>query len=120
MKKIIALAIALVSVLSMVGCARTMNDVIGKEPEFVGVVIEVMDDSIVVNVDSSEAEYDNCPVVMVPLDVEISDSYLDCSVGDEVVVYYDGNIIGGEPAMVEKVYAITLKTPADRTENDES
>lgn len=118
MKKVFALVIALVSVMSMVGCDRTMNDVIGKEPEFVGIVTEVMDDKITVNVDSCEAEYDNCPVVMVPLDVEISDSYLDCSVGDEVVVYYDGSIIGGEPAVVEKVYAITLKTPADRTEND--
>ena len=120
MKKVFALAIALVSVLSMAGCSRTINDVIGKEPEFVGTVTEVKADSIIVNVDSSEAEYDNCPVVMVSLDVEISDSYLDCSVGDEVVVYYDGSIIGGEPAVVEKVYAITLKTPAERTENENS
>lgn len=72
------------------------------------------------NVDSSEAEYKSCPVVMVPLDVEIVDSYLECSVGDEIVVYYDGGIIGGNPAVVENVYAITLKTPVDRIENNKS
>ena len=120
MKKTIALVLTLVCVLCLVGCTRTMNDVIGNEPQFFGSVAEVLEGSIIVNVDSSEVEYDNCPIVTVPLDVEIADSYLDCSVGDEIVVYYDGKIIAGEPAVLKKVYAITLKTPADRTENDKS
>lgn len=50
----------------------------------------------------------------VSLDVEIRDSYMHYSVGDEVVVYYDGNIVAGDPARVDTVYALTLRTPANR------
>ena len=41
----------------------------------------------------------------------------DFSIGDEVVVYYDGNIAESYPMQINTVYAITLKTPADRAEN---
>ena len=33
------------------------------------------------------------------------------------VVYHDGNVMETDPLKVGTVYAITLKTPADRTEN---
>ena len=39
-------------------------------------------------------------------------------VGDEVVMYYDGMAMETDPLQVSKVYAITLKTPADRSIND--
>ena len=55
---------------------------------------------------------------MVPLEVEIKDSYLDCVEGDEITIYYDGNITEGEPTLVDKVYAITLKTPANENIED--
>lgn len=38
----------------------------------------------------------------------------------EVVVYYDGYVAESYPMQINNVYAITLKTPADRTENDEA
>ena len=120
MKKLTALILVIICVMGLTGCTRTMDDVIGKEPELVGIVDEVLDNKVLVKVDPSEAEYDNFTVVIVPLEVEIADSYLNCSVGDEIIVYYDGSIIDGEPAVVERVYAITLKTPADRTVNNKS
>lgn len=38
----------------------------------------------------------------------------------EVMVYYDGSIAESYPLQINTVYAITLKTPTDRTENDKS
>ena len=46
--------------------------------------------------------------------VESKDSYADPVVGDEIVVYYDGNVMETDPLKVGTVYAITLKTPANR------
>lgn len=117
MKRIMYIALILICVMSLVGCGRSMNDVIGKEPDFVGIVQEVTDDYLIVNVNEDDVVYENCPVIQVSLDVEIKDSYLDYSVGDEVVVYYDGNIKDGNPAIVNKVYALTLRTPANREQN---
>lgn len=54
----------------------------------------------------------------VSLNVENKDSMTHFSIGDEVVVYYDGMIAESYPMQINKVYAITLKTPADRTENN--
>lgn len=114
MKKWMTFVLTLVCELGLAGCGRSMNDVIGKEPDFAGIVQLVMDDYIVVNVNEDEVVYENYPVLMVSLNVEIKDSYLDYSVGDEVVVYYDGNITDGEPTTVDTVYALTLRTPANR------
>ena len=119
MKKMMFLLMA-VSLLGLSGCGRSMNDVIGKEPKFVGIVETVMEDSIIVAVNEDEEIYEQYPVLMVPLDVEIKDSYLEYSVGDEVVVYYDGNITVGEPTVVDTVYALTLRTPAGRATEKES
>lgn len=52
-----------------------------------------------------------CPTIMQPvsLDVELKDSFLSFVSGDEIVVYYDGNITDGK---AETVYAITLQAPS--------
>ena len=39
--------------------------------------------------------------------------------GDEVTVYYDGNIAESYPMQINKVYAVLLKEPADRSVNDQ-
>lgn len=112
MKKLIALVLALVCVLGMVGCNnRSMNYVIGNEPSFVGTVEVVTDEYVLVNVNDDDAIYSDHPNIQVSLDVELKDSYLDLSSGDEIVVYYDGSIIDEK---AETVYAITLRTPANR------
>ncbi|MEE0964636.1 MAG: DUF3221 domain-containing protein [Ruminococcus bromii] len=113
MKKLIALVLALVCVLGLVGCNnRSMNYIIENEPSITGIVKETNDNSILI--ENENGEY------WVSLNVENKDSMTNFSVGDEVVVYYDGNIAESYPMQINTVYAITLKTPADRTENDNS
>lgn len=118
MKKIIAIISALVCVLSLVGCNnRSMNYIIENEPSVTGIVEEVHDDYILMYSDTAEG-YPNGSHWSVPLEAENKDSYTDIAVGDEIVVYYDGQAMETDPLQIGTVYAITLKTPADRTVND--
>ena len=111
MKKLIALVLALVCVLSLVGCNnRSMNYIIENEPSIMGVVKDTNDNSILI--ENEDGEY------WVSLNAENKDSMTHFSIGDEVVVYYDGNIAESYPMQINKVYDITLKTPADRAENN--
>ena len=66
---------------------------------------EVNDNSILI--ENETGQY------WVSLDVENKDRMSHFSMGDEVVVYYDGNIAETYPMQINRVYAITLKTPAD-------
>ena len=89
----------------------TMEEVLENEPCITGTVTEVEDRYL----------YLECePTPQIPttdyrisLDVEVKDSMTEFHVGDEVVVYYDGNIAETAPLEINKVYAITLKTPAE-------
>ena len=45
--------------------------------------------------------------------------YSPIQVGDEVTVYYDGNIAESYPMQINKVYAVLLKEPADRSVNEQ-
>ena len=111
MKKLIALVLALVCVLSLVACNnRNMNDIIANEPNITGIVRKITNDVFLM--ENETGEY------MVSLDVENKDSMTHFSIGDEVVVYYDGNIAESYPMQINTVYAITLKTPVDRAENN--
>lgn len=116
MKMLIALVLALVCVLGLAGCGRTMNDIIENEPSVTGVVEEVHDNYIVMYSETADG-YPNGTRWSISLNVENKDSYTDIVVGDEIVVYYDGMAAETDPLEVSTVYAITLKTPADRTEN---
>ena len=111
MKKLIALVLALVCVLSLVACNnKNMNDIIANEPNITGIVRKITNDAFLM--ENETGEY------MVSLDVENKDSMTHFSIGDEVVVYYNGNIAESYPMQINTVYAITLKTPADRAENN--
>ena len=113
MKKYIAVVLALVCIWVLVGCNnRSMDYIIGNEPSIIGIVKETTDKSILIENDSGEYS--------VSLDVENKDSMTHFNIGDEVVVYYDGNIAESYPMQINKVYAIVLKTPADRSENNNS
>ena len=112
MKRLRAVLLALACVLAMSGCSkRSMNHVIANEPSITGVVRDAQEQSVLI--ENEKGEY------WVSLDVEIKDSMTHFSIGDEVVVYYDGNIAETYPMQINKVYAITLKTPADRMEVSE-
>ena len=113
MKKLIALVLSLICVLSLVGCNnRSMNYIISNEPSITGIVKETNENAILI--ENDDGEY------WVSLNVENKDSMTSFNIGDEVVVYYDGNIAESYPMQIKTVYAITLKTPANRAENNKS
>lgn len=66
---------------------------------------------IVVSVNESDPMIEGFSSIQVPLNVERKDCSLSFTTGDEVAVYYDGNITGDK---VEMVYAILLRNPACR------
>ena len=113
MKKCIYAILAVICLLSLVGCNnRSLNYIISNEPNMVGIVKETSDTSILVENESGE--------YVISLDVECADSMTHFNIGDEVVIYYDGNVAESYPMQINKVYAIILRTPVDRGENDNS
>ena len=110
MKKATALLLALACLLTLAACdTRTMNSIIANEPHIEGLVRDTADTAILIANDDGE--------YWVSLNVENSDSMTHFHVGDEVVVYFDGNIAESYPMQINTVYAITLLIPADRAEN---
>lgn len=115
MKKHICIFVALVMlIVSLAGCSRNMDYVIENEPHFAGKVEEITEDYVIVAVNNDESIFNDYPTVHASLNVEQADSYMGFGIGDEIVVYYDGNIAGEDPAKAEKVYAITMRTPESR------
>ncbi len=113
MRKPIALILVLFCLLGLVGCNnRSMNYIIANEPNITGIVKEANENSILI--ENETGEY------WVSLNVENEDSMTHFSIGDGVVVYYDGNIAESYPMQINIVYAITLKEPANRVENNKS
>ncbi len=97
---------------------RNMEDVIENAPSIQGNVIEVHEDYMIIHIMTSG--YPNgadCSVSLTPV---YGDSYTDVSVGDEVVVYFNGDIMETDPLQLGTVYAITLRTPANRTDISDS
>lgn len=106
-KKIAILICILITVLT--GCGkRDMNDIIKNEPSISGIVYEVENTYCIMKSDGSEYQ--------ISLEVENADSYTDLKKGDEIAVYYDGNIAESYPMQINKVYAITVMTPTESME----
>ena len=114
MKRYMAFPLALTCILALAGCSsRSMDYIIENKPSIAGIVEEVHDNSILIYIETDGYPYGaDCSV---SLDVENADSYTDVSVGDEVVVYYKGDIAERDPLRINTVYAITLRTPAQET-----
>lgn len=113
MKKLIVLILVLLCLLGLVGCNnRSMNYIIANEQSITGIVKETNQNSILL--ENETGEY------WVSLNVENQDSMTYFSIGDEVLVYHDGNIAESYPMQINTVYAILLKEPTDRTENNKS
>ena len=109
MKKLTVLV--LVCLLILAGCGnRTMNDIIDNPPSIPGIVKDTGEKAILI--ENEQGEY------WVSLKVENQDSMTSFRIGDEVVVYFDGMVAESCPMQINTVYAITLKTPADRAENE--
>ncbi len=110
MKKRMALVLTLVCFFALAGCNnRSMNYIINNEPNITGIVKNTFNNSILI--ENENGEYS------ISLNVENKDSMTHFSIGDEVVVYYDGTVLDSSPMQIKTVYAITLKTPADTSEN---
>ena len=119
MKKWMEFILAMVCVLSMAGCNnKSMDYIIENKPSVTGIVEEVHGDYIIMYSDSAEG-YPNGSRWSISLEVENKDSYTDLVVGDEIVVYHDGNVMETEPLQVGTIHAITLKTPAERVDKEE-
>ncbi len=113
MKKWLAIVLALACVLALAGCNnRSMKDIIENEASITGIVKDTGGKAILI--ENEQGEY------WVSLDVENKDSMTHFNIGDEVVVYFDGMVAESAPMQINTVYAITLKTPADRAENEKS
>lgn len=110
----VSMLILVICLVTISGCKRNMNSVIGNEPRFVGVVESFTDEYVLVQLNEDDPLYDNYATIHVSLDVELKDSFLAFVPGDEIVVYYDGNITDGK---AENVYAITLQTPSSQGES---
>ena len=116
MNRFVSLLLVLVCFVGFAGFAgcgsRSMNDIIANEPSITGIVKDIGENAILI--ENNDGEY------WVSRNAENKDSVTDFVVGDEVVVYFDGNVAESYPMQISTVYAITLKTPADRAENDKS
>lgn len=89
----------------LTGCtnAMTMEDLV-KEPNFSGIVEEIEEELILVRVNDDDLI--SSDLIYISLDVELKDSMIDFNIGDEVRIFYDGNIGESYPAQINKVYAI--------------
>ena len=103
MKKLIALVLAMVCVLGLVGCNnRSMNYIISNEPSITGIVKETNEDAILIENDNGE--------YWVSLNVENKDSMTSFNIGDEIVVYYDGNIAESYPMQINIIHSGALQS----------
>ena len=113
MNKIVRLCLTILFMFCLIGCGKkSMNDIINSEPNITGIVKEVNENSILI--ENENGQY------WVSLNVENKDSVTNFNIGDEVVVYYDGMVAESYPMQIKEVYAIALKTPANRAENNKS
>ena len=93
---------------------KNMEDAIENAPSLQGNVTEVHENYIIIHFVTSGYPYGaDCTVSLTPV---FGDSYTDVSIGDEVVVYFNGDIMETDPLQLGTVYAITLKTPANRAD----
>ena len=117
-KEYIGILLSIVFLLTLIGCNnRSMNYIIENKPSVTGIVEQVYDNSILIYCEQMDG-YLSEVRCSVSLNVENEDSMTHFNVGDEVVVYYNGDVAESDPLQISTVYAITLKTPADRSENN--
>ena len=113
MKRLATISVLLFAVLVLAGCSnRTMDYIIQNEPNITGIVKTVTNDAFLM--ENETGEY------WVSLKAENRDSMTHFRTGDEVVGYYDGSIVQRDPMQINTVYAITLKRPGNRAENEKS
>ena len=113
MKKYLLIMLLIICVLGLVGCNnKSLNYIISNAPSITGIIEEINENSVLMENESGK--------YWVSLNVENSDGiYSPIVVGDKVTVYFDGNVAESYPMQINKVYAILLIEPADRTVNEQ-
>lgn len=117
--KAIFLFSLMILLLSFGGCARSLKDVIKKELNFGGTIVEVRANSILVSVDPTEDAYESSDLISVSLDTEIENNFT-FETDQHVRVYYSGEIMESYPAQLSHVYAIVMETAATADTNETS
>ncbi len=87
---------------------RSIDYIIANEPCVKGVVTEVYQASILLSVNEGEEALKSSDLIYVSLNAESSDSVTQLYAGDEIAVYYNGEIAETYPAQINTVYAILL------------
>ncbi|MDO4543335.1 MAG: hypothetical protein Q4C01_02175 [Clostridia bacterium] len=103
---IAATALIIACAFLLFGCTRDMNWIIDNEPCVRGVVSQINENYIMIDVNEDDELFESCTSIEVSLNVENEDGRFSGDVGDEVAVYYDGNIAETYPPRINKVYAI--------------
>ena len=111
MKKLIALALALTYVLGLVGCSRNFDD----KPTVTGFIKEIHDDHILIATSTAEGHPYGASFDIFINTRDCDEIYNPLTVGDEIIVYYDGNIAESEPAQIKTVYFVKMKTPTNQS-----
>ena len=111
MKRLLALVLALVCVLGLVGCSRNFDD----KPTVIGFIKEIHDDHILIATSTAEGHPYGASFDISINTKDCDEIYNPLTVGDEIIVYYDGNIAESEPAQINTVYAIKLKIPTNQS-----
>lgn len=118
MKRILALILPMVLCLSLCACrgneAPSVDDLIADAPSITGVVTEVHDKYIVVQGEPNEL-YHLSEEYHVSMPTEDENPHTSYSIGDEVIVYYEGGIAESDPLQINKVLAIEWKNRADNS-----
>jgi len=96
----------------------SMNNVV-KKPHFAGTVTQVYNNAILVSVNEGEDVHRSSDLISVSLNIKLKDSMTHFTVGDKVIVYYNGEIAESYPAQADTVYAIVLTSPDMRINMDD-
>ncbi|MDR3084923.1 MAG: YobA family protein [Christensenellaceae bacterium] len=103
------MALLCLCALWLAGCKPPLNiNTVLKEPHFAGTVEEVRESSFLVRVADGEALRSSSDLVEVSLDVELKDTRVELMSGDELTIYYDGEVLESYPARIRRVYAVQL------------
>lgn len=118
--KIIRLLPLLLLLTLLAACKPSMNTIIATKPCVKGEVQEVHEQTILIEVNEGEEARKSSDLISVSLNVENADSITHFYAGDEVAVYYDGQIAESYPAQIHTVYAITLIEGSDERQTVEN
>ena len=90
-------------------CSNTVDTSYKSAANFSGIVAEVSDRSLLIEVNEEEEEFKSSNLIQVSLIDESVANKIAFSPGDEVIVYYDGRILESYPAQINQVDLIILK-----------